>query len=147
MPRARKKPATPGMTNPSSPANPLPSTPTGLPYGENKALTTAQQQIPQGSTPMPSAPAPTPTPGAPAPPPGTQPPNRFAAMLGAAQQFSPPNLQLGAPTNVPGEPITTPISGPTPAGPRVADTLMSAAQASGSSTLLALAQQAQRLGQ
>lgn len=90
MPRARK---TPGSINPAAPSSPggkLPSTPTGLAYGENKKLADAQAAIPVA-----------PQPGA---GPAVTPP---AATLAAAQAFTPPRLGLGDPTSRPNEDVMT----------------------------------------
>jgi len=87
MPRRRK---TPGSINPGAPASPggsLPSTPTGMKYGEHKALADAQAAVPVGAQPTP-APAP-------------------AETLAAAQAFTPPNLGLGNPTGRPDEGVMT----------------------------------------
>lgn len=151
MPR-KAKPKIPGSINPSAPASPggsMPNTPTGLAYGEHQQLANAQAAIPVGGTPTP-APAPT---GAPPPAPMPTPaanlaPNPVADTYNAAQQFTPPNLGLGAPSANPGEHVTAPIVGPVPTTTgRLSQTLAQAAQLSGSPSLLALAKLAQDLGQ
>lgn len=116
--------------------------PTGLPYGEHKALVDTQRQVPiaaappapvpggAGATPLPATPAPL------APAPGSFPP-------------------LDRPTERPHEPITA--GAPVGAGPgpeavgqlpaTLSSVIAQAAQASGSTDLQFLAEQAQRFGQ
>lgn len=116
----------------------VPATPTGLAYGENKALADSQKVVPirpGGTTPT-AAPAPSNDP------------------LAVAQQFTPPNVGLGEETSRPSEPVTAGLGVPTssllapaPASGSLATMLQQAALASGSQSLAELAKRAAELGQ
>lgn len=132
MPRKSKTPMNPGR--PDLDQQPI-SAPTGLPYGENKALTDAQQVAP--------------LPQAPAPPSQEQ-------IMAAAKAMPFPSGTLGDPTDRPNEPVTHglasgPGAGPEvlsrPAGaPTVARTLGALASDSGDPGIMALAQLAESAG-
>lgn len=105
IPRAKKK-ATPVAFNTGD--QPV-RTPPGLPYGERQQLTQGQSQIP-----LPTQPNLTSVPTGPA---AQGPPPDQNALLAAAQghQFNP--VPLVAPTNRPGEPVTTGLASGPGAGP------------------------------
>lgn len=144
MPRGGKRQATPGSSyaqrtdlNTRLPT----STPTGLPYGENQALSNAQRTIPMAPSPAPAGPPPAPAPG------------------GAPNLPVPGARPWTRPTERPNEPVTTGVpSGPGPGpealgafgqglGENMAQMLGAAAQAAGSPTLDFLARQAAAQGQ
>jgi hypothetical protein len=119
--------------------------PTGLPYGENQALSQDQKQVPMGAAPS-----------APAAPQGPPPGGQMDQAANDAQQFQMPQLgKLTRPTERPQEPVTAGITGgPQPLGqaqpgptPGIADMLSSIARVSGSSAIAQLAQRAQSLRQ
>lgn len=115
MPRAKKPPA--AIVEPFG-GRPQPAkTATGLPYGEHQALIQAQQAIPLpgGGAPDPSA-APPPSPaGAPGPPPAPGAPAPQPTDPTAAMNALVPPTPLSAPTQRPGEPVTTGLApGPAP---------------------------------
>lgn len=148
-----------GAGNPGGGAQPM-TAPTGLPYGEHKALVDSQQAIPLpgGGASTPSSPAPGgAVPGG--PPSGTAagPPvssgNPMADALQAALGASPPSGGMLADTSRPGEPITHGLaSGPgggpevlAPAGPSLADKMDRIAAVNGDPQLARLAQLARTL--
>ena len=90
MPRA-KKPA-PGSINPS-----IPAAPGGMAYGQRKSLEDSVAAVPIAPT---SSPAP------------------VAETYAAAQQYRPPNIGFGRPSDRPDEPVTAGI--PTGVQPAVA---------------------------
>lgn len=129
MPRAKK---TMGAINPGAPAQPL-RVVTGGSYGEGKQLSDAQRAVPLPDNTTPTA--------APAP---------MGNPLAAAAAYDPPHIDLGAPTAMPHQSVTQGLYDPQPAaaqGPSFADILKTAAQQSGNTSLLALANQAAALGQ
>ena len=151
MPRGGRHKGSPATSYPQRTDlnKPLPvAAPTGLPYGENQALSNAQRTIPMAPAPTPAAgppPAPGGGSGGPAAPPAPLP------VPGANPLFRP--------TERPNEPVTAGLPSGPGAGPEalstfgldvngaMADMLSQAAQVSGSPTLAALAQQASGLAQ
>lgn len=149
MPRGGKRSGSAGTAyaNRSDLNSHLPITaPTGLPYGENQALSNAQRTIPMAPAPAPAgSPAPAAGSGGPVSPPAPLP-------VPGARPFL-------RPTERPNEPVTSGL--PTGAGPgtealgafgqgmgeNMAQMLGAAAQATASPTLAFLARQASAQGQ
>lgn len=107
MPRAKKIVA---QVNTGHEA--LPAVPDGLPYGERKQLETSMSAVPAtgpGSAIQapPGAPPGQPTGGAP----------DQAALMGALQQYQPPQGDLLADSQRPGEPVTAGLASGPGAGP------------------------------
>lgn len=133
MPRkAKRPPANPGR--PDLNQQPI-TTPTGLAYGENQQLASAQ-----AAAPLPQAPAP-PT---------------MNQALDAARSMQFPGQTLGDPSNMPNEHVTTGLSvgpgagpevlTPPPGAPTVAATYQHLADTTGDPTFIALAQMASAQG-
>lgn len=151
MPRGGRRKGSPATSYPQRTDlnKPLPvAAPTGLPYGENQALSNAQRTIPMAPAPTPAAgppPAPGGGSGGPAAPPAPLP------VPGANPLFRP--------TERPNEPVTAGLASGPGAGPEalgsfgqgvgenMAQMLGAAAQAAGSPTLGFLARQASAQGQ
>ena len=110
-------PPKPAIESPGRP-NGLPVTvPTGLPYGEAGELAAAQRQAPLPGAGGSSAPVAAPV-GQPAPAGAAG--FDFAPAVEAARGWTPPTLNLGGPTERPGEPLTAGLpvgAGPGPAQP------------------------------
>ncbi len=106
MPRAKKPTAPAGKANRHDTVMPsqTPAAPTGMAYGAHADTIQAQQAMPLPQAPPPGAAAPAPG-GAP----GGGQALGFAGAVQAAADFQPPGPEamLSAPTNRPGEPLTT----------------------------------------
>ena len=128
-----------------------PQAPNGQAYGQKGEAIAAQQQIPlpqgQGPT-MPAAQ------GQAGPQPGQ--PTQPVDLMQAAQQFDPGITPLTAPSQRPGEPVTTGLATGPGAGPEIfsqpsrasasADVLTALAQASGNDAFLDLASRIRQAG-
>lgn len=112
-PQAPNPPGT-GSMNPvqvAAPAIQGIQAPTGMPYGANKTLRGAQKAMP---LPGPGA-APGGPPSGGGPPPGAL--MGAPAALAAAKGWNPPPTPLSAPSDRPGEPVTTGLASGSGAGP------------------------------
>lgn len=94
-----------------------PNAPTGQPYGDRQEQIQSQQAIPLPQGGRPSLPAS--GGGAPAPAPGGPPQDPMAAAVEYARNFDPGVTPLTAPSQRPGEPITTGLSLGPGAGPEI----------------------------
>lgn len=149
MPRRAKAPGSGGRTDTLTQPNRVP---TGLPYGQNTQLASAQKALPlpQAAPPPSGAAASQVPPPAGAAPEPSQPPD----VLGQATAMPYSEVGLGRPSDRPNEHVTTGLPGGPGAplslpgtGPNVSGLLDQVASASGMQELSALADRARTLNQ
>lgn len=144
MPRAKKQAPNVAYNERPQPV----AAPTGMPYGENQAMRSAQAAVP-----IPSARPVTAALGGMPPEQAQQ--ADTAAQLEATQAYNPTPIGLLNQTTRPNEPVTTGLASGPGAGPGIlsmpqsslAQTYYTLAQATGDDTFYDLAEQAMRSGQ